>query len=283
MRFVAIDVETANPNMDSVCQIGLVEFEGKREVAAEVVLIDPQTWFDPRNISIHGIDEVAVRGAKTFHEIYGWLDHWTRDRVVVCHTHFDRVSLLRACSRQGKPELGCTWLDTARVARQSWAEFASRGFGLANLANHFDIAFQHHDALHDARTAGLILLRAIEDSQKSLDEWLSAAYRPLSLGQSVQRVGDGDGAFTGELIVFTGALQIRRREAADRAAEAGANVQAGITKETTILVVGDQDIERLAGKNKSNKHLKAEKLIAQGQPIRIIGETDFMTLSSVTS
>jgi DNA polymerase-3 subunit epsilon len=42
------------------------------------------------------------------------------------------------------------------------------------------------------------------------------------------------------------------------------------------LVVGDQDIARLNGADKSGKHQKAEKLIAGGQPIRIVGEADFM-------
>lgn len=72
-----------------------------------------------------------------------------------------------------------------------------------------------------------------------------------------------------------------RREAADRAAEAGADVLPGVTKKTTLLVVGDQDIAKLNGQEKSSKRMKAEALIAAGQPIRIIGETDFMALSAI--
>ena len=46
-----------------------------------------------------------------------------------------------------------------------------------------------------------------------------------------------------------------------------------------MLVVGDQDIEKLAGHDKSSKHRKAEQLIAKGQLIRIVGEADFMRLT----
>jgi DNA polymerase-3 subunit epsilon len=60
--------------------------------------------------------------------------------------------------------------------------------------------------------------------------------------------------------------------------EAGGAVDPGVTKRTTLLVVGDQDISKLGGKEKSSKHLKAEMLIHQGQPIRIIGETDLASL-----
>ena len=79
-------------------------------------------------------------------------------------------------------------------------------------------------------------------------------------------------------MVFTGALDMPRHEAADMAAKIGCRVSSGVTKDTTILVVGDQDIERLSGHEKSAKHRKAENLISKGQSIRIIRETDFKEL-----
>jgi len=60
-----------------------------------------------------------------------------------------------------------------------------------------------------------------------------------------------------------------------------ARLELHLTKKTTILVVGDQDIKRLAGHKKSSKHRKAEKLISNGQPMRIIRETDFKELVSL--
>ena len=82
----------------------------------------------------------------------------------------------------------------------------------------------------------------------------------------------------GEVVVFTGALMLPRSEAADLASRLGCQVDSGVNKKTTILVVGDQDINRLAGHSKSSKHRKAEKLIACGQSIKIIGESDFQEL-----
>ena len=79
-------------------------------------------------------------------------------------------------------------------------------------------------------------------------------------------------------MVFTGALSIPRREAADLAAQIGCHIASNVTQKTTILVVGDQDIKRLAGHKRSSKHRKAEDLISNGQTIRIIRETDFKEL-----
>lgn len=198
---------------------------------------------------------------------------------MACHTHFDRVALAQACGRHRLEPLACNWLDTAQVARRAWSQFAQSGFGLANLADNFGIKFQHHDALDDARTAGLILLRAIEETGLDVAEWIQRCQRGIRSGSVIRREGDGDGPLIGESIVFTGALQLPRRDAADLAHEAGAIVEPGVTKHTTLLVVGDQDIDKLAGHAKSSKHRKAEQLIAKGQSIRIVGEADFMAMA----
>lgn len=282
MRFVALDVETANPNMSSICQIGLVQFEEGREVRSESILVDPQTWFDPYNVGVHRIDEVTVRDAPNFQTVHEQLHAWTADQVVVCHTHFDRVALHQACSSGAKPTLACRWLDSARVARRTWPQFAQRGYGLANVAAFCGIQFKHHDALEDARAAGLVVMHATVETGHDLAAWFALLSRGSSAGPAIKRAGDGDGALVGETIVFTGALEIPRRDAADLAARAGANVAPGVTKSTTMLVVGDQDISRLNGQDKSSKHTKVEALIGQGQSIRILGETDFMALSAIT-
>lgn len=51
-----------------------------------------------------------------------------------------------------------------------------------------------------------------------------------------------------------------------------------VRRKTTVLVVGDSDISKLAGHDKSSKHRKAEDLIEKGIPIRIMGETYFTAM-----
>ena len=62
------------------------------------------------------------------------------------------------------------------------------------------------------------------------------------------------------------------------AAAVGCAVSEAVNRGTTILVVGDQDIGRLAGHDKSSKHRKVEELIQRGQEIRILVESDFRRL-----
>ena len=190
------------------------------------------------------------------------------------HTAFDRVAFYRACEKAKLSICECRWLDTAKVVRRAWPKFSKSGYGLKNVAQEFGINYVPHDALEDARCAGEILLRAMAESGLGLDQWLDRVeHRPNAPNITLE--GNPDGPLHGEVLVFTGALSLHRAEAAKLASEAGCEVAAGVNKRTTLLVVGDQDIRRLAGQEKSSKHRKAEELIKAGQKIRILTESDF--------
>jgi len=283
MDFVAIDVETANADMASICSIGAARFENGKVADEWYSLIDPRDYFDRINVSIHGIDEGMVRGAPTYAAAAETLHAMLKDAVTVTHTDFDRVATHQASSRWEVDVPTCTWLDSARVARRAWEECASSGYGLANVCHLIGYEFQHHNALEDAKAAGHVMLAAMEKTGLDLDGWLARVAQPMdptrgSSGAAVRRDGNADGSLFGEVIVFTGALEIPRSEAADLAASVGCEVGSGVTKKTTLLVVGDTDVQRLAGHEKSSKHRKAEELVAKGAPIRILRETDFREL-----
>lgn len=283
MQFVAIDVETANADMGSICQIGIAKFVDGKIAEYWSTLVDPEDYFDEVNISVHGIEPEMVRGQPTLPQIAVRLREALENTVTVCHTHFDRIALGRAYGKYGLNPLSTTWLDSARVARRTWKDLAWKGYGLANVCSRIGYEFQHHDALEDAKAAGYVLLAALRESQQDIEYWRRRVTQPIdpessSSGASVQRDGNPEGDLYGEVLVFTGALELPRSEAANLAASVGCQVASGVTKKTTILVVGDQDVAKLAGHEKSSKHRKAEQLVAEGHRIRIIRESDFKTL-----
>lgn len=283
MDFVAIDLETANSDMASICQIGIAKFVNGVLVEEWVSLLNPEDYFDFINVAIHGIDENDVTDAPTFTEIFDKLKYFMDGEICVCHTHFERISLAKAFQKHSLQPLNIIWLDSARVARRTWKEFAWSGYGLANVCRKIGYEFKHHDALEDAKASGQVLLAAVQESKLDLDMWVNRVKQPIDLehssqGAAIERVGNPEGDLFGEVVVFTGSLQMSRSEAAELASKVGCDVALGVTKHTTILVVGDQDITKLAGKEKSAKHLKAEQLIAKGHVIRIIQESDFNEL-----
>jgi len=284
MDFVAIDVETANADMSSICQIGLVNFRGGELCEEWKSYIDPEDFFDPINISIHGIDKSLVKGAPKLPEIVNTLHKSLDGKITVCHTHFDRVSIRKAFDKYNIRHPKNIWLDSARVARRAWKEFAYRGYGLHNICETLGYKFKHHDALEDAKAAGYIMLQAMQQICLDLEGWLKRVKQPIS-GEVIKRKYNvnPEGALYGEIIVFTGALELTRAEATAMAAKIGCQVEYGVTRKTTILVVGNQDIKKLAGHEKSSKHRRAEMFILTGQQIRIIGESDFKELINLAN
>lgn len=276
--FVAVDVETANSDLSSICQVGVASFRNGKAHDLWGSLVNPEDVFDAINVSIHGINERAVRGSPTWPAIYPKVRSLLRAAVVVCHTGFDRLAVRRACERYSLPTCECRWLDSARVVRRTWPIFSHSGYGLANVALKLGIQYRQHDAVEDARCAGEVLLRAIAETGLSIHQWLERVEQPMRPAARGASKASPEGPLYGEVLVFTGSLSVPRSEAADAVSAAGCQVDAGVTRRTTLLVVGDQDVRRLAGHTKSSKHRKAESLIAKGQKIRIISEGDVRRL-----
>jgi DNA polymerase-3 subunit epsilon len=290
-NFIALDVETANSDFASICSIGLVHFRAGEVFKSLTLLIDPEDEFSPTNIAIHGIRPEDVAGKPTMAKVFPIISNALRNTAIIHHSPFDRTALARAAARYELDGLPCTWLDSLQVARRSWETYANNGgYGLKNLASSFGIQFKHHDAAEDARAAGLIILRAIADTKITLQSWVDdlgyesvagATPRPFKRKKDwTKHAQDGnlDGPLSDETVVFTGSLSIERSEAARMAAAAGCRVTDSMSKKITILVVGDQDLRLTKGQEKSSKHRKAETLIADGVPIRIIRESDFMMM-----
>ena len=281
VTFNAIDVETANADRASICQIGVVHVRGGEVVDRCQTLVNPEDWFDPWNVSIHGIDERDVRKSPTLPEVRDELRRRLRGSVLVSHTSFDRVAFERAMARYELEQLHVTWLDSAKIVRRAWPErYGRRGYGLKNVATDLEIPFAHHDALEDARAAAEIVLSACVAAETDIDGWRQRVSRPIfpSSSASLRQEGNAEGALFGESLVFTGVLGIPRREAADMASVAGCDVAANVSKKTTILVVGTQDKSKLKGYEKSTKHRKVEGLIEKGVDIQILSESDFAEL-----
>ncbi|MDR1660434.1 MAG: hypothetical protein LBR94_08895 [Desulfovibrio sp.] len=280
--FTAIDVETANSNYASICQMGIVGYSNGLIVKEYESLVNPEDYFDDINIEIHGIGPSDVRHSPTLPEIYHIVASFLEGNIVVCHTMFDKLALNRACNKYHLVPLSCSWLNSASIARRAWRQFARQGYSLLNLCEFLGYKFRHHDALEDAKAAGHIALNASRKEGIRVSDWRERI--KLSPAQNVKRDGNVDGHLYGEAVVFTGGLSLCPRDvAAQKAAEAGCKVEQNPTKNTTILVLGDLDKRKLGGSDKSAKQRRVEKWISKGKQIRIIDEDAFWEMLTYAS
>ncbi len=136
MRYVAIDVETTNADLSSICQVGIAVFADGKHKSSWSSLVDPVDDFDGFNVSIHDIDEKTVGGAPKWSAAAAEVRAFLEGSIAARHTPFDRGATTQACEKYGLKNFDCRWLDTARVVRRTWPdEFATTGYGLRKVTN----------------------------------------------------------------------------------------------------------------------------------------------------
>ncbi|WP_245731725.1 3'-5' exonuclease [Loktanella fryxellensis] len=159
-RFFALDVETANNDRGSICQIGVACVRPDNSIETWMTYVDPQVdrWVFTY---LHGISARTVKGAPTFAEVLPVLQDALAGHVVYQHSGFDRSAVAAACSNSGLNIPQWEWCDSVHVARAAWPELRGNGgHGLASLKQHLGLEFDHHDAGEDARAAAEVVLRA---------------------------------------------------------------------------------------------------------------------------
>lgn len=159
-RFFALDVETANNNRGTICQVGVACVRPDDSIETWVTLVDPQTeiW---QFSYIHGITNAMVKGAPTINAVLDTLEGMLNGCTVYQHSGFDRSAIRAACSGLGRAEPEWNWLNSVTKARTAWPELTGNGgHGLASLKSRLGLQFEHHDAGEDARAAAEVVLLA---------------------------------------------------------------------------------------------------------------------------
>ena len=288
MTFNVVDVETANRDRSSICQIGIAHVVNGQIVDRWGTLVDPEDEFDYWNVKTHGITSEEVQGAPTLPQVRNELRRRLRGQVLVSHMPFDRSAYQIAMDKYELEQLQVYWLDSAKVVRHAWPDkFWQRGYGLKDVAYYIGHDFNHHDAVEDAVAAAEITLVACRENNVDIEHWIRTfegeIYQKYKKKrqpyESISRKGNPDGEFFGEALVFTGELQMRRTMAADYAAFMGFKVSTSVSKKTKILVSGVQTSPAIkSDSDKSKKYERAGELISKGHDIKIISETDFLSI-----
>lgn len=280
-EYSIVDVETTGLSAykDAIIEIAALNVGPGFEIVSEYSTLVKTNQRVPHFIvELTGITQPDLdnRGIPLHDAISGFLAHVANRPIFAHNAPFDLGFIARAVELCGA-SFENPMHDSLLLAREAWPGLPS--YKLATLAEQLGLEQRPtHRSLDDVKTT-LALLRAAHETFNGIRTWSMPA--PTSHGHQarpVARKGNTEGPLRGGVIAFTGELSLTREQAAELAAEAGCTVTVGVTKKTTMLVVGTQDLSVLAGYDKSSKHRKAEDLIAKGQAIRILTESDFLAL-----
>lgn len=304
VSFVAIDFETATRKRDSICQIGITEVvDGK--------ILDPKCWlvqpegnkYEAMNIRVHGITAEMTKNSPTFKEVWPEIYPLLQHKIVVAHnTSFDMYALRDSLLRDGLVFPTFDYYCSRRISQYIIKGVYS--YRLDVLLDFLDIPFgNHHQANYDAQGCAQLILKCLEQYGGSFEDLendfhfqrgqfapnvfisqhtknRSPKYVPLNEKLDFHpEKRDENNYFYGKTICFTGKCQYgNRKEMQQMVYDIGANPQNGVTKETDVLVVGQQDYRVVGEEGMSEKQVKALKYLQNGQNIEILSEIEFFDL-----
>ena len=304
MDFIAIDFETANEKRASPCAIGVAIVRSGSVLDCFGRLIRPPEFrFSTRNVAIHGIRPEDVENEPEFPQVWETMKPLIENATVLAHSaSFDVSVLTSTLDYYEIPRPTFHYLCTMRVAKAVWPSLGS--YTLPSVATKLGITLDHHRAADDAMACAQIATRACEEARCGSIAQL-ACQLGIAFGEATRccssrasefrqrcrderkaaevtpQILDFDPAHPlfGRVVAFTGPLiSMTRDEAMQCVANLGGQPADSVTKKTDFLVVGGRYFDVFS--HRTGKLKKATEMVANGSPLDIIGENEFLEMLS---
>lgn len=301
-NFVSIDIETATSDRSSICQIGITEVVDGKPLEPRSWLVKPDgNHYDSMNIWIHGITPEDTKDSASFPEVWTEVQPYLQNKIVVAHnTSFDMYALRDAFNKYGVEYPTFDYYCSLRIAR--YIIKGCYSYSLDVVANHLGLDFGvHHKADSDSLGCALVLLKCLEIDGIKLDElegkynFHRGRFSPNAFIAHLQHekqykyssiikdledhpeLADEGNYFYGKAVCFTGTTRFAvRKEMLQMVKNVGGIPMNSVTKETDVLVVGQQDYRVVGADGMSSKQKKALSLLEKGQDIEILSESEFL-------
>ena len=159
---IVLDTETTglDPRKARIVEMAAVRIIGGQVDAGEPLrrLVDPGEPVPPEASRIHGINDLILKGAPDFRQVWPEFRELFAGTVLIGHTiGFDLAMLLNECRRSGYPWTAPRTLDTRLLAELVEPNLA--GFALEQLAAWLNVPVEgRHTATADAVTTARIFI-----------------------------------------------------------------------------------------------------------------------------
>ena len=158
MKYAAFDVETPNSQNRRMSAVGVTLLDETGITGNFSFLVNPETHFDPFNISLTGITPAMVKNSPTFPQLWEELEELLSGRTLLAHNAPFDLSVLAKCLR----DYGIAWHTsvpyacTCQMSRRLMPGLPNHR--LNTLCACLGIELAHHHAGSDSRACGEILL-----------------------------------------------------------------------------------------------------------------------------
>lgn len=289
-NYIVLDLETTgyNPHFDEIIEVACIRYSGSEKIDSFHSYVQPTPYGDD---SIHYVDDFITKltgitddmlvTAPKFKDIANELYDYLGDSVIVGHNvNFDINFLYDNFLKCLGCEFKNDYLDTMRLSRIDLPDLPHHR--LKDLKEYFSIDGVQHRALNDCQITHTVLsklLDYIQENNVDLERYLHPKRFDLTSLTGDVTLNDPSNPLYGKHCVFTGKLQrFVRKDAAQIVCNIGGCCDNSVTKKTNFLIIGGLDDIPLVKDGKSTKMKKAEKLILDGQDLKILSESTFYDL-----
>lgn len=184
-EFIAIDFETAMYSPSSAISVGLVKYRDFEIADSFYSLIrPPELYVRPDFTEIHGLTVDDVIDAPDFGSL--WKDKIRgfigKVPLAAHNAAFDMKVLRATLGHYGVPLPPLRYFCSLALARRAWPNLDSHA--LTSLGRKFNIIYDAHNALADARTCGKIVSLCVAEASKS-----GGGEKPFSIAQALRETG----------------------------------------------------------------------------------------------
>lgn len=173
MNFVTVDVETANNNVGSICQIGLAKYVDFELVDSYSTLLMPEGDFGYYNTKVHGLTMADVFDSPCMDEVHDEVVEFISDNIMVSYSNFDKRSLRSCWQAYSLESPNLRWVDALAMLRRHYPRYSKSGASLGNVCKEWGFNFSHHDALEDAKACGFVMSKMMREHRIDINKWAS--------------------------------------------------------------------------------------------------------------
>ncbi len=289
-KFTFFDLETPNKLNDRICSFGIVHMVDGEVVFEHEYYVDPEAYFDPFNVDLHGVTAEAVKDAPTFKALWPEVAPYFTDAVIVAHNaRFDLTVLTKVLYYYEIeiPELryACTW----EMCNQ---RLELPRYSLDGICETFGIPLEnHHNAMADTWGCYGIFIRlyqlfgfTAEDVKlfhpKINDRYVRRSALNISLSTETCDYIDaleGPLTFEGKWFCLTGNFSFGSKgDVTAFITSKGGVCVAQVSRKVDYLVVGALGSSRWVCGSFGTKIQKALYIKAKGVDLKILKESDVL-------
>lgn len=283
--YVLIDVETTgvDPRRDSMIEFAAIKVKNNEVIGEKNFLIYPEqpSRFHLSSFitSLTGItkDMLLKDGIPREEALFEMMNFIHTETILGYNVNFDINFVYDFNHSMTGTHLSNDFVDALRLSRKIHSNF--RRHRLQDMLTHYQIEEeQEHRALRDCvQTKQVYDFLRKDAERKGLILSGSVSKEKERNTKNSPKTLDAASPFKGQSVCFTGKLDTMDQKTAMRLVlERGGIPQINVTKKTTLLVTGAPVASRNSTGYLSEKVKKAQALIQEGYPIRLIDETIFL-------